>query len=169
MSNERFYKIVIILLLLLNGGTLTYLYIGQNKGGQQQGPGMHRGGPNPVDRMMTERLQLTPEQEDAFRILKDEHHSQIMDIQQEEKQLHTDLFALLKTKDTDTTAKNALLSKLETNDRRKEEVTFEHFRKLREILTPEQDVRFDELVEEISSHIMSQHRPGGVPPPPPRD
>jgi len=170
MRNEQFYKIVIVLLLLLNGGTLVFLWMNNSK--QQDTPPhmVPPHGRNPVDRMMSEKLALTQAQEELFRGLKDEHHRQMTEIQQEERQLHQDMFLLLKADNTDTTAKNAFMAKLELNDRIKEEVTFEHFRKLRLILTPEQKPKFDELMEEIASQILSQHRrqgSDGPPPPPP--
>jgi protein CpxP len=171
MRNEHFYKIVIVLLLLLNGGTLGYLWLSKSR--QESGhvpPGMHHR--NHVDRLMSEKLALTAEQEEQFQELKQEHNGHMIELQQAEKRLHIELFKLLKAR-TDTLAKNNLLAELERNDRRKEEVTFDHFRKLRSILNPEQQPKFDELMEEIASQILSHRRigsqahPGGPPPPPP--
>lgn len=166
MKNEQFYKIVIVLLLLLNGGTLVFLWVNNNRQ-QERPPHATPHGRNPVDRMMSEKLGLTQEQEEQFRGLKQEHHGQMTEIQQEEKQLHQDMFLLLKADHTDTAARNAFMTKLEANDRKKEEVTFEHFRKLRLILTREQKPRFDDLVEEIASQILSHRRQGRDGPPPP--
>lgn len=176
MKNDHFYKIVIVLLLLLNAGTLGYLWLSKDKPGHspadmRPGPG-HR---NHVDRLMSEKLQLSAEQEDLFHGLKMEHNEQMIELQKQERKLHTDLFILLKAKNIDTAAKNNYLVQLERNDRMKEEVTFEHFRKLRAILKPEQEPKFDELVEEIASQILSHRRigrgpqgpPDGPPPPPP--
>ncbi|MBL7720303.1 MAG: periplasmic heavy metal sensor [Flavipsychrobacter sp.] len=170
MKNERFYQVIIVMLLLLNGGTLAFLLLNRESRPQAQGAHMHepRGG-NPVDRMMRERLGLTEEQEEQFRMLKEEHHEQMKAIQNDEKDLHTRLFLLLKATAIDTVAREALLQQLEANDRRKEEVTFEHFRKLRALLTPGQHPKFDSLVEEIASQILSHRhgrgpRPEGPPP-----
>lgn len=166
MKNERFYKIVIVLLLLLNTGTLAFLWMKANRTAPfpAGGPGKH----NRVDRLMSEKLHFTPQQEDLMVNLKNEHHFQILEIQEEESKLHTELFGLLHSNNNDTAAKKAILDKLAANDTRKEEVTFEHFRQIRAILTPEQLPKFDELMEEIASHIMSHHpgRRGGPPPPP---
>jgi Spy/CpxP family protein refolding chaperone len=167
MNNGRFYKIVIILLLLLNGGILAFLWVKGNNP-EHEHPG-GRPGHGRVDRLMSDKLHFTQEQEQQMQVLKDEHHGQIMEIQKEEQQLHKELFQLLKAPSTDTIAKNNLMARLGANDLRKEEVTFEHFRKIRAILKPEQLPMFDELMEEIASHIMAPHRGGrpGMPPPPP--
>ena len=167
MKNERFYKIVIVLLLLLNTGTLAFLWMKSNRPphGPMGGPGRH----NRVDRLMSDKLQFTPQQESLMENLKHEHHSQILRIQEEESKLHTELFGLLHSNNDDPAARKMILDKLAVNDIRKEEVTFEHFRQIRAILTPEQLPKFDELMEEIASHIMSHHpgRKGDMPPPPP--
>lgn len=167
MKNERFYKIVIVLLLLLNTGTLAFLWMKSNRPphGPMGGPGKR----NRVDMLMSEKLHFTQQQEDQMEGLKHDHHSQMIEIQKDESQLHTELFGLLHSNNNDTTAKNAILVKLAANDTRKEEVTFEHFRQIRAILTPEQLPKFDELMEEIATHIMSHHpgsRRGDGPPPP---
>lgn len=167
MRNEQFYKIVIVLLLLLNGGTLAFLWMNNNKE-QQMGHMPPRPGRNHVDRMMSEKLNLTPDQENTFQLLKEEHHGQMVAIQHEESQLHKDLFLLLKSSNIDTAARNEFFRKLAENDREKEDVTFEHFVKLRLILTPDQVGEFDKLVEEIASQILSHPRMGrGGPPPHP--
>lgn len=165
MKNERFYKIVIVLLLLLNTGTLAFLWMKSNRPhqGTMGSPGKH----NRVDRLMSEKLHFTPQQEDRMEGLKHEHHSQILIIQEEESKLHTELFGLLHSNNNDIVAKKVILEKLAANDTRKEEVTFEHFRQIRAILTPEQLPKFDELMEEIASHIMSHHPGRGEGPPPP--
>ena len=160
MKNEQFYKIVIILLLLLNGGVLGYLWLNNDR--QHSGPphGGPRMGP---DRIIIERIGLDERQQETFRGLKDEHHQQTLDIQANEAKLHTQLFDLLKQAQLDTVAKMSILAQLKSNDSLKEEITFEHFRKLRAILTPDQQPKLDELVAELATRVMGDHR---RPPPP---
>lgn len=168
MSNGRFYKIVIVALLLLNGGILAFLWMKNNTLPQEHAGGRPGPGHNRVDRLMSNKLHFTEEQEQRMQELKEEHHGQIMQIQEEERRLHNELFSLLRTNNNDTALRNSLMERLGLNDLRKETVTFEHFQKIRAILTPEQLPMFDELMEEIASHIMSHHREGkdGGPPPP---
>ncbi|HYD22232.1 MAG TPA: periplasmic heavy metal sensor [Flavipsychrobacter sp.] len=160
MKNEHFYKIVIIMLLLLNAGVLGYLWLhNDDRKGPPHGPHMR------PDQMIIERIGLDDKQQEAFRVLKDEHHNQMIDIQGADSKLHTDLFALLKQDPVDSVLKDDLLAKLKTNDSLKEEMTFDHFRKLRAVLRPEQQPKLDELVAELAGRIMgNDHRR----PPPPR-
>src|ERR1043165_6819219 len=159
MRNDKFYKIIIIALLLLNMGVLGYLWFGNNRHPEP-------GGPHRVDELIINKLHLDDKQQHQFQGLKEQHHSQMIKIQQEEGRLHKQLFALLKNDSIDDIERDRLMVHLQENDKRKEEVTFEQFRKLRGILQKEQQPDFDMLVEEIASQIMGRHRDG--PPPPGR-
>lgn len=143
------------MLLLLNVGVLGYLFMSRNDAGPGPGHGPHMG----PDRIIIERIGLDEKQQEQFRSLKDEHHSQIMELQHADAKLHQQLFQLLKQQPIDTAAKNAIMSQLQNNDGIKEEVTFEHFRKLRAILKPEQQPKLDELVAELAGRVMGgDHR-----------
>ncbi len=157
MKTDNFYKIVIIALLVINACTLGYLFLNHSN---QPREGRHG---NPIDRLIIERLQLTEAQQDQFDMLKHEHHGQMMDCQQESSQLHSGLFALLKDKNKDTATVDSFMQLILVNSHKKEMATYDHFEKLRAILTPEQQPKFDELVEEISRSIMAPHRPEGRP------
>lgn len=154
MNRERFYKIVILCLLLLNFGILGYLLVSRNDGHGHPPPG------GPPDRLIIERLKLDEKQQDTFDGLKQEHHGQMMELQEQSSILHRQLYALLKNKPVDSATKDSLMQLLQQNALQKEQVTFEHFRKLRGILRPEQEPAFDDLVEEISQRIMGPHRSG---------
>lgn len=154
MKTTNFYIIVIVALLLINTGTLAYLFIGRN--GHPDGP--PRG--KPVDHLIVERLQLTPAQQQQFDMLKHEHHEHMLEWQEQSSRLHSALFALLKNNGRDTIAIDSFLQLIAANDRKKEMATYEHFEQLRGILTPAQQPAFDGLVEEISQRIMSPGRPG---------
>lgn len=154
MKTINFYKIVILVLLLINTGTLAYLFIGRNG---------HPGGPprgNPVDHLIIDRLQLTTTQRQQFDMLKRGHHERMLEWQEQSSRLHGALFALLKNKGRDTIAIDSFLQLIAANDRKKEMATYEHFEQLRGILSPAQQPAFDGLVEEISQKIMNPGRPG---------
>lgn len=157
MRTDRFYKVLIVMLLLLNMGTLGYLWKSGNTGSADMpmSPPQH-------DRMLAQKLHMTETQLDQFQMLKDEHHGQMIKLHEQARQLHVALFALLKERNVDTVAKNNILHALQQNSDQKERVTFEHFVKLRGILTPDQQPLFDDFVEEFSRRIM-QPGPGPRP------
>jgi Spy/CpxP family protein refolding chaperone len=156
MNRERFYKIVILLLLLLNLGVLGYLVT------DRRDPVSHPpldGRPGPAaDRVIVNRLDLTENQQEQFAGLKHEHHRQMLELQEESSELHKELYALLQYEKPDNKTKDSLLHLLQQNALTREQVTFEHFKKLRGILTPEQEPAFDEFVEDLSRRILGPHR-----------
>ena len=87
MRQERFYKILIFLLLLLNFGMLGYLLVEHKR----PTPPPH-GRPAPPDRIIIERLQLNDEQQSQFDVLKHEHHTQMVAITERSAELHKQLF-----------------------------------------------------------------------------
>jgi len=156
MSRDRFYQVVILLLLLLNFGILGYLWMGKQDA-------RHMGPPPPPDRMIIERLHLDDKQQEQFEGFRDEHHSQMVTLQEQSAELHKELFALLKAPGVNEQAKDSMMGLLQQNSHKKEEITFEHFQKLRAILTPQQQTEFDSFVEEISERILGPHRGGPRP------
>jgi protein CpxP len=147
MTKDSFYKIVIFLLLALNFGILGFLWMHHRP--------EHDSPPEGPDRLIIERLRLDEPQKGQFEELKHEHHSQMVQIQEQSGKTHQQLFDLLKKDPIDTAARNNLILALQQNDKQKELVTFEHFRKLRAILHPDQMPRFDALVQELSMHLLN--------------
>jgi len=154
MKQSIFYKIVIVALLSLNTAIICYLWL-RPPGRLHDGP-PHDGRP---DRMIIERLRLDEAQQRQFDVLKHEHHGYVLDIQKEAGELHNRLFSLLQAEPADTVARDSIITQLEAGYRRKELVTFDHFKKLRAILRPDQKADFDEFVEELGRRLMEQHRP----------
>lgn len=166
MSREGFYRIIIIALLLLNLGTLGYLWTAQSHAPQWAGedrrpPG---GRHNPMDRLIISRLKLDDSQVPKFEELKHDHHSRMMVLQEEAARLHDKYFSLLKADHEDTAARNELMQQLSENNRIRESLNFEHFRDLKGILHPDQQSLFDSFVEELGREFST--RPGRRPPPP---
>lgn len=152
MKKDAFYRVVIIILLLLNLATLSFLWMGR-----RGGPGKD-GHPQPPDRVIIDRLQLDKQQQEQFFHLREEHHGQMVEIQKTSAHLHKVLFALLQQEQVPAATRDSLMDMIEKTDRHREEVTFEHFRKLRGILRPQQKEELDDLVGDLSEQIMGPHR-----------
>jgi periplasmic protein CpxP/Spy len=152
MTKDNFYRIVITMLLLINIGTLAFLWTDRKDKAILQ---RHHMGPPHVDEMIIERLKLDDKQIGQFEGLKHEHHSRMVDIQRQSGSLHKDLFRLLKTDHVDTIYRDSILHKLQLLDTEKELATFDHFQKLRGILAPGQQSNFDDFVEELSRRLLA--------------
>lgn len=155
MKQGVFYKIVIVALLLLNTAVIGYLWLRPPAHPPYGGPE----GPHRVDAMIIDRLRLDEAQQRQFEELKHEHHGHMLDIQKQAGELHNHLFTLLQAEPVDTAARNSILTQLQANYLQKELVTFDHFKKLRGILRPEQKPDFDNFVEELGRRLMQQGPP----------
>ncbi len=155
MPEARFLKIVILSLLLLNLGTLGYLWLGSTRamhhpppppGGGDQGPEGRRG----AAAFLHEALQLTESQEAAYKTLRNSHHATMLSIRGEMKDCKQDLYALLKATDRTSvlSSEHRWLDSLAAKQRRIETITYEHFRDLRMLCTPAQQTKFDVVIGE---------------------
>jgi Spy/CpxP family protein refolding chaperone len=141
MDQSKFLKTVIVVLLLINIGTLTFMWTDRS---------MHRGGPHPGDtaEFLTHELQFTKDQERQFDVLKKEHHRATETLRDESRLLHDHYFANLKTAVIDTVKVNELADSIVSIQKQIELVTFYHFQKVRAICTAEQQQKFDEVIDE---------------------
>lgn len=149
--------LVVVALIVLNGGTLGYLLI--NKGPQRGNfpPTHHR-----PEKQIIERLKLTPEQAEVFEDLKNEHSSGIKGFNEKSKELYQAYFALLKKDSPDLVAADSMQQLLAQVQEQKDSLTFDHFMKLRILCTDEQKPLFDDFVDELGNVFTAP------PPPKPR-
>jgi periplasmic protein CpxP/Spy len=150
MKKENFLMMVVVALLVLNFGTLGYLFLGKGHNG-----GMPPHPPKP-DKVIIERLKLTPEQVGEFEVLKHEHHSGINQLNEASKQLYQEYFGLLKSDTADIAAAQVLEQRLAEVQMQKDSVTFDHFIKLRALCTDEQKPLFDDFVDELGEILVRQ-------------
>ena len=151
MKRENFLMLVVVALVVLNFGTLGYLLL--NKGQQNNHLPHH---PPKPDKLIIERLKLTPEQIDEFEELKFEHRSGINHLNHESKAVYTEYFALLKTDQPDFATAQLIEQRLAHIQTQKDSVTFMHFVKLRELCTEAQKPLFDDFVDELGDILVRQ-------------
>lgn len=162
MKRDNFYAIVIILLLLLNVGTLGYLWVGKEQ---------TRHMPPPPDRpgaIIINELKLDEEQQTKFQLFKHRHRRSTDSVQRLIKETQVALFGLVKEDSLDVLLRDSLLSNIEKYESAKHLITIEHFHDIRSILRSEQKELFNEFVEDIGSRITGPGRPPHGPPPPKR-
>ena len=168
MNNTRFLKIVIVFLLLINLGTISFMWF--NK-------------PHHNDRVggfFEKELQFTPKQVSLFEGLKEEHRSKMDVLKEESKKLHDAYFDLLKNPSVDPTSVTQKASEIAKVKEKEELVTFYHFQKVRAICDDNQKIKFDKIIKEAARMMAppkgpreGQGQPRGSrgddgPPPPPR-
>jgi periplasmic protein CpxP/Spy len=108
-------------------------------------------------------------QKERFKELHKQHHQETEDIRRKINEEEDSLFALIQSPSDST--KELIIRELASNKSQIDRLTFEHFRKLREMCNPEQQKKFDNIIHDVIRMIAPPPpgRPAGVPgaPPPP--
>lgn len=161
MKQLQFFKYATIGLVLLNIGIILFFFLTKPK------PPEHRpGGPqqHPMDRRAIDLLNLNKEQATIFRDLVREHSREMRSINEEQKNALEPYFATVIESVPDPNIQ-ARLDKVMVLEKRKIEVTYKHFEKVKAILEPAQLGEFEIFVKESLNRILGK---GGQKPPPPR-
>lgn len=156
MENTRFLKITIVVLLIINIATLTFMWLSHrhmhNGGPAMHGHGGHgpHGGPagahgNAFEFLVRE-LNLTDEQKQKLEKMRDEHHEQAAKMHRQNGPMHHRFFDMLAN--ADTAAVLRLADSMGQFHKNMELMTFAHFKKIRAICTPAQQKKFDEVINE---------------------
>src|ERR1043165_512128 len=149
MNNKtKFLSIVIVALLLMNAGTLAFMFM---RGG-------HGGGPREVSKWLAHELKFDAAQEQKLETLQDEHRQNMEPIHKEDRALHDRYFSLLHGESVDSAQVKQIADSIALNRIQTELVTFYDFRKIRAICNPEQQKKFDEIIGQ-ALRMMGQHGP----------
>ena len=154
MNNTRFYKIIILILVLLNLGTLTFLVVHHPRFSPER---MRGRSPD----LLTRELMLDPRQQDEFGKLRYKHRERMFDLQEKDRKLHDRFFEVLFQPTPDTIAMRSLADSISEVRKQMELLTFEHFLRLRQLLNPDQQGKFHRVFKQALEHIMP------LPAPPP--
>ena len=158
MESKKLLTYSVIVLFLLNLGTLAFLFIGKP----------HHPGPPPEGgpaQFLIHELSLTSDQQKQFEKLKEEHHSRVMQLQDSLHTLHEAYFHELSA--STTLVADSLQKIMSQKQSSIELLTFDHFRKVRAICNAEQQKKFDKIIME-ALQMMLPHPPEPPPLPPER-
>jgi len=154
MDNSKFLKIVIVVLLIINIGTLAFMWT--NKPSKMPLPPHER---QDVFEFLTHELKFNDEQRNQYDQLRKEHHSEVEAIQKRGRSNHDHFFALLQNKSADSTLVSQLADSISINQKQIELVTFYHFQKVRAICNSEQQKKFDEVIGEALHKMFPKPPP----------
>ncbi len=153
MRKDKLLMVIILVLVLLNTTTLVIMWV--NKPPFPP----HRPKHERPDKIIIKRLELDEAQQKQFDKLKKAHRSQIVKLEQQSRELHQKYFALLEEDEVNDSIADAYEKQLATVTERKEEITFSHFRDLKNICKPEQIELFNNFIGELSKLLARPHRP----------
>lgn len=163
MNKINFLTGAVVLLVLLNGATLFYLYRQRNTEKNAHPPG---GGPAAY---IIEQLKLNPQQQIQFEQLRNVHQAAIRPAREADKQLHQQLFALVKEGKNLGAQTDSLMNKMAEQRRIMETATFTHFQQLRALCTDEQKSRLNDIIDQLAAQLGRQQGPPPGRPPHERD
>lgn len=154
MPENKFLRIVVLLLLLLNAGTLGFVLLHQLPGSNGDAGRSPRDGGGPA-RFLRSELALTDAQEEQYRKLRNHHHDQVEELHKQIRGQQQRLYALMSHSDTTGIARQSapIVDSIAAGQRRIVSITFDHFRDVRSICSPAQQRKFDEVILEALSQL----------------
>lgn len=153
MEKQKLITISVIALLLLNIGTLGFLFVSGPKQGHRPPP---HGRPEPRE-IIIEKLHFDEQQIEAYELLIREHHKQIDAVDEKIRDTKNSLYALLNS--NDSSSKDSLIIALGNYQKEIEAIHFDHFADIKKLCKPNQKYDFEELTEELSRLFSKPPRP----------
>ena len=155
----------VILLVIVNVIVITFLWSGHKRNERMQPP-------RPAE-FLAKALNLNDSQKIQLHQLADRHHRESEKIREEIKDARDHYFDMLKQPGVADSTKSNAANNIALHLKELEILTFDHFQKVRAICSAKQQIKFDEMINEVI-HMVGAPPPGhregrgsGPPPPPP--
>jgi protein CpxP len=148
MDQSKFLKVVIIILLVINIGTLAIMWL------QRPHPAGSKG---EIAEYLTRELNFNETQKRQFEDLRNEHHDAMETVLMKDRKMHDAYFDMLQSPG-DSANISAMADSLAANRKQIELITFNHFKKVREICDEQQKKKFDDV---INNALRMMARPPG--------
>lgn len=147
MKTLRFYKILVVVLILINLVTLFFFFTAHK----------HPGKPGKTD--LVDHIGITGQNRDKIIQLQEKHFADKDALIQRSRNLHEQLFRSFSDSQKDSTDVARIIDDIVENQRETEQMTFDHFKEIHALCTPEQQKELQKLLQEVLK------RAGGPPPP----
>jgi len=157
MKKEKLFIIIILILVLINSATLLMMWLNRPPHPPMYGHGPHKR----PDKIIIEKLKLDEAQQEKFSLLKEEHHSNMVRIDDELRKTRTVYFGELKKENADKSITDSLETITAQLNIEKERATFDHFQKLKSLCKPDQLDDFYLLIDELSEIFSRPPLPPG--------
>jgi Spy/CpxP family protein refolding chaperone len=168
-DKPKFYGIIIILLFLLNLGTLAFMWFHRP---HPPGPEMfhqmqyRQGDGERPGEFLIHELNLSQAQLADFIKLRDEHQNTIKPAAEDIRKNKDEMFKMLSTPQVDSAKLNQYIDNIAKDQKQLELATFTHFQKVRAMCDDSQKKKFDEIIGEVLKMMGSMQGPHGPPPGP---
>ena len=152
MEKTKLLTITIIGLLLLNLGTLGFLFFNQRS--THKGP---EGKPSPRE-IIIHKLHFDPHQQKEYDKIIDWHKSEIKRLDSNIRKAKNELYGQLKEPQVDLKLKDSLITVITSNQKQIELTHFKHFKNIKKICHPDQMDDYNELTEDLGK-LFSLKKP----------
>jgi periplasmic protein CpxP/Spy len=143
-SSNKILTIAVVLLLITNIALVAFMVLGRNKAGDR-----HSGGRGDMAELMAKELNMTEQQKKDHKQLKEEHFKTVSTLLDSVRAAKTALFALVKDPTVNDSIVNVYTKRIGGIQATIDQLTFAHFRRVRNLFTPEQQPKFDEFVQKM--------------------
>lgn len=166
-TNNRWISFIVLLLLTVNLITLALLWTNKKTNREYLIPPPP---PQPqqngqVFEFITHELKLDSTQQEAYKKLRDEQQSQVRPLQDNIGKAKDIFFALLQKETVSDSTIEAYSKRIGNLEQQRDVFTFRHFQKLRAICTKEQQVKFDNIIQQALRQMSPQRGPRPKPGP----
>lgn len=145
MKATKFYKLIIVVLILVNLTTLFFLWAAPRRP------------KHPMRNELVEMLGLSGNTKTKILELQDDHFKRKDALIKRSRVLHESLFQSFNDPSKDSTEITMLIDKIVENQRETEQMTFDYFKIVNSLCTPDQQKKLQELIHDVLS------RAGGPP------
>jgi protein CpxP len=143
-SSNKILTIAVVLLLLTNITLVAFMVLGKNKQENKRPPGRN----DPFE-VMVKELNMTDQQQKDYKQQKEEHFKNIRPLFDSVRAAKSAFFALLKETDVNDSVVNLYSQRVTEKQAAIDKLTFAHFRRVRNLFTPEQQPKFDVFVQKM--------------------
>ena len=145
MNKTKLLSIAVICLVLINLGMMSIILFR----GKPPKQGHHQDGEGPK-KIIIERLQFDEEQQKQYEIIITEHRSKTKELNKRSRELHDELYSLLKNNAIDKTISDSLIKTIAENQKAMENSNFDHFQKIKAICKDGQIENFNDFVLDLT-------------------
>lgn len=144
MTNNRILTIAVVLLLLTNIALIVFM-LSDKRHDSNRRP--YRG--KDPSEVMIKELKMSEEQQSQYKQMREEHFKNLKPLFDSIRAARTALFGMIKNPELSDSLVIVYRHRISDGMARVDEMTFNHFRKLRTIFASEQQPKFDSLVQKM--------------------
>ncbi len=151
MEKTKLLTLAVIGLLLLNLGTLSFLFL---NGKERNGPPGDR--PKPKE-IIIDKLHFDANQRTKYGELIEWHRGEITRLDNDIRQAKNKLYSQLSLPEINLKTKDSLITAINTNQKQIEQTHFRHFEDIKKLCNKNQLADFNALTEELSRIFAPKH------------